>query len=117
MSGNGDGWEGLISEGGYPSTDTGPRRWRNYSLEILQYGKNSIQNLAEKQKNHVFLTNPQNIEKHTEAGRGKGDPKHSKTCVLGSDQKTLKNICVFGSDQKHVFLGLTKNTEKHVYHL
>ena len=68
----------------------------------------TVQNLAEKQKNHVFLTNPQNIEKHTEAGRGKGDPKHSKTCVFGSDQKHSKT---------YVFLGLTKNTEKHVYHL
>ena len=55
-------------------------------------GKNS----TEPQKNskkHVFLTNPQNIEKHTGAG-GEGG----------------------GMTQKHVFWGLTKNIEKHFYH-
>ena len=46
----------------------------------------------------MFLTNPQNIEKHTGAGGGGG----------GGDPKTR----VLGSDQKHRKFG-----ETHFYHL
>ena len=59
-------------------------------------------NSTEPQKNskkHVFLTNPQNVEKHTGAGGGGGGGG------------------VTPNTQKHVFWGLTKNIEKHVYHL
>ena len=67
-------------------------------------------------------------------GKNSTEPqkKHSKTRVLGSDQKHQKTFVpsriqrltqkhsktrVCGSDQKHVLVGLTKNTETHLYHL
>ena len=60
-------------------------------------GKKQYRASSEPQKNskkHVVLINPQNIEKDTGAGAGGGlDPKHSKSRVLGSDQKHGKT-CV-----------------------
>ena len=66
--------------------------WLHKEVRCRLDGKNSTEP-QKSSKKHVFLTNPQNIERHTGAGGGGLTPTHSK----------------------RVFWGLTQNTEKHVF--
>ena len=60
--------------------------WLHKEVRCRLDGKNSTEP-QKSSKKHVFLTNPQNIERHTGAGGGGADPNTLKTRVLGSDPK------------------------------